>query len=87
MGMAQIMGFNHSDVGYRSPEDMFQAFQRSEVNQIAALFAFILETPGLLASARSLNFDDIARKYNGTGAVPVYSPLLKAAYERCKSNG
>ena len=86
MGIAQVMGFNHLTVGYASAYEMFVSFQASAINQIAGLFSYILETPGLLAAARMKDWDNIARLYNGSGQVDVYSPLLQAAYRRCKEN-
>lgn len=40
-GLGQIMGFNHSLVGYKTPLQMVKAFAADEANQLEAMITFI----------------------------------------------
>lgn len=41
MGLPQIMGYNHLDIGYNSAKEMFEDFSISETNQMDAFGRFI----------------------------------------------
>ena len=50
MGAPQVMGFNHGRVGFASALEMFEAFGRSEREQIFGLFDFHPRTGRLVAN-------------------------------------
>lgn len=82
MGSPQIMGFNHRALGYQSAKQMYDEFSVSEINQIIGMLAFMHQTNGLIEAMRNKDWREIARLYNGAGAVDVYSRLIKDEYER-----
>lgn len=80
MGAGQIMGFNHARIGYPSAQAMLAAFQSAPVQTIGFI-NFFLSDPALVDAMRRKDWDEIARRYNGSGNAAVYSPLLQEAYE------
>ena len=80
MGSAQIMGFNHVRVGYPSARAMFESFQSGQMQTIGFI-NFFLSDPALMAAAQRKDWREIAKRYNGAGAVDTYAPLLQKAYE------
>lgn len=64
MGAPQLMSFHHEKLGYRSAQEMFQAFQKSEDEQIEAFFRFLV-TKGLIEKLRDRDFLGFAKVYNG----------------------
>jgi hypothetical protein len=91
MGMPQIMGFNHTKIGYKSDEDMFDSFSQGEGNQIIGLFDFMGETAvgssqasgdtGMIAALRKKDFLSFALLYNGPGKAVIYADRIKTYYE------
>lgn len=79
MGLPQIMGFNHSEVGYNSAQDMFNDFSISEDNQMIAFGTFIVNYSNyngvLLTACQSRNFYLMGEIYNNNGTE--YGPLLE----------
>lgn len=67
-GAFQICGFNHKTCGYPSVFEFYRDMWRSESGQLKALAGF-LRGSGIVPAMKSLNFKEIARKYNG----PEYS--------------
>lgn len=80
MGAAQIMGFNFARIGYPSAADMFVAF-RDPLVQTIGFINFFLSDPALADAMRNKDWRTIAAKYNGSGAVDTYAPLLEKAYK------
>lgn len=80
VGAAQIMGFNSARVGFPSAEAMFNAFQSAQMQTIGFI-NFFLSDPALMEAARRKDWREIARRYNGSGAIDTYAPLLQKAYE------
>lgn len=80
MGAAQIMGFNHARIGYPSAKDMFKAFDSASM-QTVGFINFCLSDPVLMDAMRRRDWRTIAARYNGTGAVDTYAPLLEQAYK------
>lgn len=80
MGMAQIMGFNHSIVGYDSPIKMFDAFQSSDLEQVKSFFRFCEKNKGgILARAASIDdFATFAYYYNGPAHKSYDKKIEKA---------
>jgi hypothetical protein len=51
MGASQVMGFNHERIGYRTVEEMWDAFQRSESNHMIGLLNYVLSDPNLVTES------------------------------------
>ena len=51
MGAPQIMGFNYDRIDYRTPQEMFEAFQADAGAQIRGFFRFV-ETENLVEAVR-----------------------------------
>ncbi len=79
MGGPQIMGFNHSRIGYDSARSMFDAFQSDIRYQILGLFDFI-KGPGvtspIVEALQRNNFESFASFYNGPGQAARYGHLI-----------
>ncbi|SDQ17805.1 N-acetylmuramidase domain-containing protein [Pseudovibrio sp. Tun.PSC04-5.I4] len=80
-GLAQIMGFNFAQCGYRSPQEFVQGLAANSETQVRAFIAF-LENSGLRDALRAKDFRAIARIYNGRGQVDYYAGLLSRAYAK-----
>jgi hypothetical protein len=80
MGAAQIMGFNHTRIGYGNVQAMFEAFQADVRNQLTALFRFI-EVNHLVDAVRRADFHAFARTYNGWGQEDVYAPRMQRYFD------
>jgi hypothetical protein len=80
MGAAQIMGFNHTGIGYGTPQAMFDAFQADVRHQLLALFRFI-EVNRLQDAVRDADFVAFARSYNGHGQEGIYAPRLQRFHD------
>ncbi len=82
MGMAQVMGFNHKRIGYPSATAMYDAFIENNATHLIAFFNFVLSDPELMKAVQNKDWREIARRYNGSGFVELYSQRLEAAYKR-----
>lgn len=80
VGAPQIMGFNHARVGYPSAQAMYESFQNGPMQTIGFI-NFLLSDPALFEAVRNRDWREIARRYNGSGQVETYAPLLQKAYE------
>jgi hypothetical protein len=81
MGMAQVMGFNHARIGYPSAQAMVEAFANNNATHLIAFFNFILSDPELHKAVQNKDWREIARRYNGSGFVDMYSQRLEKAYK------
>ena len=79
MGAPQIMGFHHADIGYSTPQAMFDAFGRSVNVQIIGFFNFCIYKR-LIDPMRRKDLAQIVRLYNGVGLEAIYLPRLVEAY-------
>ncbi len=77
MGLAQIMGFNFSMIGYGSVQAMFGAFQAGAADQIEGFFRFV-EARRLVDAVRSGDLRAFAAGYNGPGQADAYADILRA---------
>lgn len=82
-GKFQIMGFNFPHCGFRTVEDLYQAMQESEGEQLKAFCNYVKDI-GLDDELREHRWSDLARRYNG----PLYQKnkydvKLAAAYVKC----
>ena len=76
MGAPQIMGFNHTSIGYGTVQAMFQAFANDVRSQLTSLFRF-MEVNGLVQAVRDGNYVAFARVYNGPGQAEFYAGLIR----------
>lgn len=84
MGVPQIMGFNHSAIGYGTVEEMFDAFSTSAHSQILGFFDFVRGPSGSsrrLEALQQRDFAAFAALYNGPGQAARYAGLLKDAVD------
>jgi len=80
-GLFQIMGENWSRIGWSSVQAFHRAMQASERDHLDTFIGFCYSKPALVRAIQGNDFNNIARYYNGTGAVPVYGPKLRHAFE------
>lgn len=87
IGGPQILVRNHRYLGYRTPHDMYAAFQASERWHVLGFFDFCRtnrtkDCPGgLLKPLREMAWRVFARCYNGAGQVDRYGGHIKSAFE------
>ena len=84
MGGPQIMGFNHSRIGYDSVQEMFNAFQSDIRYHVLGLFDFIKgsgTTSPMIAALQRNNFETFASYYNGPGQAAQYGHLIADHFE------
>ncbi len=84
MGGAQIMGFNHSTLGYDTVQQMFDAFSASERDQIIGFFNFVRGRTAeskRIAALQALDFVAFAQLYNGIGQATQYGAAIQSAYD------
>jgi hypothetical protein len=76
MGIAQIMGFNYSLVGFAGVQDMFRTYQGSIAAQISGFFNFV-KARRLVDAVRNGELRTFAAGYNGPGRADAYSAILR----------
>jgi N-acetylmuramidase/Bacterial SH3 domain len=84
MGLPQIMGSNHAEIGYDSVEEMFTAFSTDERTQLLGLFDFIQGPHTVstkVAALQRKDFTAFAEKYNGPGRAAQYGALLQSYFD------
>lgn len=81
MGMPQIMGFNFGRVGYKSEQEMFDAFSTELRSQIIGLFDFVGIGTKMCIALQNKDFLTFAKLYNGPGNAEIYSNKIKTNYE------
>ena len=64
-GLAQIMGFNATTIGYADAEAMVNAFVKSEAGQLEGCVKFVLANNSLHDALKSRVWDRVAFHYNG----------------------
>lgn len=84
VGKFQIMGLNAETCGFPSAKAMFDAFVDSEVNQLRAFGAFLVEN-GLRPALKAENFAQIETTYNGGGLNGAYAARMKAECAKLKA--
>ncbi len=80
MGLVQIMGFNHTGIGYPTVEAMFDAFNTSLHGQLIGFFDFV-NHKRLVPSLQNRNFMHFATIYNGRGQETIYGPRIQNSFE------
>jgi predicted flap endonuclease-1-like 5' DNA nuclease len=82
MGGPQIMGFNHAELGYGTVQKLFDAFAKSEGEQVAGFFNFVRSRGAQTIQAlQNSDFTGFARIYNGPGQATTYGDLMRQAHE------
>jgi hypothetical protein len=79
-GMAQVMGFNHSRLGYQSAREMVEAMQGDVRFHILGLFDFVKgagTTSEMLEALRRRDYLKFATGYNGTGQAAEYAARIE----------
>lgn len=76
MGAPQIMGFNHTAIGYATVQAMFDAFRTDVQAQLSSLFRF-MEVNGLVEAVRHNDFLTFAKIYNGGGQAQRYQQIIQ----------
>lgn len=85
-GMFQVMGFNFSMCGYKTPEDFFNDVNGSTAGQLNSFVGF-LSGSGIVPALRRLDFREIALRYNGRKYEENnYHIKIEQAYKRFKEN-
>lgn len=80
MGLPQIMGFNHAEIGYDGVRGMFANFSSDVRFQILGLFDFIRgrgTTSPMLQALQLSAFDRFAALYNGPGQAAKYGGWIE----------
>jgi hypothetical protein len=77
MGIAQIMGFNYSMVGFATVQEMFRTYQGSIAAQIGGFFNFV-SARRLVDAVRNGDLRAFAIGYNGPGQADAYSAILRS---------
>lgn len=83
-GGTQVMGFNHSLIGYASAFDMVNAFARDLRWQVLGFFDFC-RSAGLVDEIKAHDWVKFGDGYNGAGGGATYGPKLKAIYDLKKA--
>ena len=88
MGLAQIMGFHHLDIGYSSANEMFDALSNSTQSQLDALFLSLTNIHNgdnsCLGSLQARDYVSFANCYNGEGMDQEYGSAMSQAAESYK---
>lgn len=66
-GLGQIMGFHYGRIGFKTVDDMVDAFKTGEYEQVKGMVKFIASDPKLLKAIREKNWHLVATYYNGGG--------------------
>ncbi|WP_243368848.1 N-acetylmuramidase family protein [Microvirga solisilvae] len=81
-GLAQILGENHLDAGYDTPQSMVLAFMADEETHLDAMVSFLIANR-LDDDLREHRWEALARGYNGPGyAKNGYHLKLPIAFEK-----
>jgi uncharacterized protein YraI len=84
MGLPQIMGFNHTSIGYDSVEAMFETFSANERNQLLGFFDFIQGPHTVsrrIVALKKRDFVTFALHYNGSGQAARYGSIIQGLFD------
>jgi hypothetical protein len=88
MGLAQIMGFHHREIGYSSTNEMFNAMSNSAQSQLDALFSGLLNVSNggksCLSPLQAGDYVSFANCYNAQGRDQEYGSEMSQAAESYK---
>lgn len=77
MGAPQIMGFNHTKVGFPTARAMFDAFSADARAHVLGLFDFIRSDHHMVRALRAGDWVGFARIYNGPGQADIYGGRIR----------
>lgn len=64
-GLGQIMGSNHKAAGYKTAQEMFDAFASSGTEQVLGMLRLITAVPALTTALKNKNLPAFVAVYNG----------------------
>ena len=86
IGGPQILVSNYKVIGYKTPAEMFDAFQKSERAHVLGFFDFCQHSiKNGLKLLRDKQFREFARSYNGPGNAEEYGRKINQSYELTKT--
>lgn len=86
-GLAQVMGAHYALLGYPSVQHMVRAAAASEQDQLRFFERFVKAHPAIHQGMRTLNWNAVARGYNGPARVSEYGPKLAQNYQHFVRQG
>ena len=81
MGAPQVMGFNYKSIGFSSPQEMFEYFNKGIRYHLLALFDFCKYKPERIEYLQKKDFYSFSREYNGSSAPKQYEKRIKEYYD------
>lgn len=82
-GRYQIMGFHWQTLGYKSPQEFFDAMCVSEGEQLKAFVKFIKNDTKMHAALKNQDWKEFAKRYNGPAyAKNQYDTRLASAFAK-----
>ncbi len=81
MGAPQVMGFNYKSIGYATPQEMFEYFNKDIRYHLLALFDFCKYRPQRIEYLQKKDFYSFSREYNGSTAPAAYEKRIKEYYD------
>ncbi len=84
IGGPQVLISNHRRIGYRTPKDMYAAFQKDERSHLLGFFDFCRhdgKKGKLLRRLRARDWTGFAAGYNGAGQAERYGKWIGDAFE------
>ncbi len=83
-GRFQIMGMNFAKAGYPTARAFVADMAKSEARQLVGWEAF-LRSSNLVDEIQRLDWEGLARAYNGSGQMDRYGRLMREAYTQIKA--
>jgi uncharacterized protein YgiM (DUF1202 family) len=80
LGAPQVMGFNYKIIGYSTPQEMFEYFNKDIRYHFLALFDFIQYKEERIQYLKDKDFYSFAKEYNGTTAPKAYEEMIEGFY-------
>jgi len=80
-GAGQVLGSNWKSLGYDNVQQLVNDAY-SDIGQLRLMVRFLKANPAIILAARSHNWDEVARRYNGPGYRDNdYHTKLRDAYQ------
>lgn len=79
VGTAQIMGFNHSILGFMTAKELFEDFSVGIRNQLVGFILFIEKNGKCLDKLKAKDYVGFAKIYNGPGQAADYGKRIENA--------
>ncbi|MGA0565671.1 N-acetylmuramidase domain-containing protein [Ancylobacter sp. VNQ12] len=84
IGGAQILGSNHTIVGYSSAKAMFDAMAAAERWEVCGFFDFC-RSNNILDELRREEWEDFAEVYNGSGQAVAYGQKIETYFDAAEN--